>query len=220
MNELIFFLHALLLIGAILGAARMGKEALIALIALCVVLANLFVVKQILLFGLEVTCADLYAVGGMVALNLLREFHGVEIARRVIWISFGGALLFTCMALAQLLYLPSESDWAHPSFATILTPVPRLMAASLGVYFVVQRFDLWLFGQLKARLPDRSIASRTFIATSISQLVDTALFTFVALSGLLSSLLSIIVVSYLIKLATLVIMTPLTLFAKRWVVAR
>jgi len=213
MNEAIFLLHTLLLLGAIFGAQRLGKEALVTLIALCVVMANLFVLKQIVLFHLQVTCADLYAVGGMIALNLLREFHGPKIARQVIWISFGAAMLFTLFSLVQIVYKPSSGDWAHTSFVTLLTPVPRLMAASLGVYFIVQRLDLWLFERLKKSLP---LGVRTAVCVSISQLIDTVLFSFLALAGLVESIFSIIVVSYAIKLVALALMTPLTLLAKRW----
>lgn len=216
MNEMIFLFHALILVGATLGALRFGREGLIALITLCILLANLFVLKQIVLFRLQVTCSDLYAVGAMIALNLFQEFYGPKAASRAIWISSGAALLFTAMSVAHLLYLPGPDDWTHPSFTTLLAPMPRLAISSLAILILVQRLDLWLFGQLKKGLPNSSMALRSGISTALSQATDTALFTLIALAGVASSLLSIMLFSYLIKLITLALLTPITLLAKRW----
>ena len=63
MNELIFLFHILLVLSFVLGALRLGKNALLSLLALQAILANLFVVKQISLFGFAVTCSDVFAIG-------------------------------------------------------------------------------------------------------------------------------------------------------------
>ena len=81
MNELIFFAHVLISVALMLGALRFGRVVLVAAICLQEVLANLFVLKQVTLFGLEVTCSDAYAIGSIIGLNLLQEFYGKERAR-------------------------------------------------------------------------------------------------------------------------------------------
>ena len=76
MNEFVFFLHIFVVATFALGACRLGKEMLVAWIGLQAVLANLFVLKQMKLFWLDVTCSDVYAVGAFLSLNLLQEYYG------------------------------------------------------------------------------------------------------------------------------------------------
>lgn len=215
MNEAVFFTHALVVLLFSLGALRMGKGALIAFVALQAVMANLFVLKQMNLFGLDVTCGDLYAVGAMLALNFVREYCGQKEAQRAIWISFGGALLFTVMARLHLLYLPSGGDWAHPAFVELLQPMPRLMAASLISYFVSQQVDLRLFNWLKAHYPTLPFLVRAGLSLTLSQLLDTLLFSFIGLFGMVSSIGSIMILSYLIKLIAIAALIPVTAVSKR-----
>jgi uncharacterized integral membrane protein (TIGR00697 family) len=56
--------------------------------ALLAVIANLFVLKQTVLFGLHVTCSDVYVIGSMLSLNLLQEHYGQREGQRAIWITF------------------------------------------------------------------------------------------------------------------------------------
>ena len=72
MNETIFFLHIFSALLFLALAIRLGKMALGVYVALSGVLANLFVVKQIELFGLHATASDVFAVGGILGLNLLQ----------------------------------------------------------------------------------------------------------------------------------------------------
>jgi queuosine precursor transporter len=218
-NEAIFFTHAFIVLLFALGALRLGRGALISFIALQAVMANLFVLKQISLFGIEVTCGDLYAVGAMLALNFVREYHGQKEAQRAIWISFGGALLFTIMSQVHLLYLPSENDWAHPSYINLLRPMPRLMGASLFSYLISQQVDLRLFGWLKKSFPYLPLMVRAGSSLVLSQLLDTLLFSFVGLWGMVSSVWGIVVVSYLIKLITIAALIPVTVVSKKVVKA-
>ncbi len=80
MNESLFLLHLVLVAGFSLVSLRMGAFALTTLIALFATFANLFVVKQMTLFGMQVTCSDVFAVGSLLAINLLQEFYGKKAA--------------------------------------------------------------------------------------------------------------------------------------------
>ena len=92
MNELIFIGYIVIVSVASLIAARFGKEALIALISVEALLLNIFVLKQITLFGLTATAADALAVGSSLALNLFQEQYDKKTAQKAIWISFFCAL--------------------------------------------------------------------------------------------------------------------------------
>lgn len=208
MNELLFFSHTFLVIAFVLWAARLGKSSLIALIALQGVLANLFVVKQMSLFGFSVTCSDVFSVGAIFALNLLQEYYGRDSARLALKISLLSLLFFSCMSQLHLLYLPLGSD----PFLPVLSSTPRIVMASIGVFYLVQQIDLRLFGLLKGPL-----ALRMAISLLATQFLDTALFSFFGLYGLVESLFDIILVSYLIKCLIIAASSTLVALAKRWV---
>ncbi|MFI5334373.1 MAG: queuosine precursor transporter [Chlamydiales bacterium] len=215
MNELLFSFHIFLVLGFAWGALKLGREALISWIALQAILANLFVIKQIELFGLGVTCSDVYAIGSMLGLNLLQEYFGKESATRATWISFFLMIFFAIMSGAHLLYLPSARDTSHPSFLAVLSQTPRLLLASLCTFFVVQRVDVHLFHLFQKLLPHSSLALRTGITLTLSQLLDTALFSFLGLYGIVSSVGTLLLFSFLIKLLIIFALLPALLFFKR-----
>jgi uncharacterized integral membrane protein (TIGR00697 family) len=215
MNELIFLFHTFSVIGLSIYLSSRGIHFLMGWIGLLAVMANLFVIKQTELFGLTVTCSDVYAVGGMVALNLLQEFHGRSWGKSAIDLSFTFLLAFGLMSQFHLFYYPSIFDQTHQSFNLILSSTPRLFAASITSFWVVQRIDLALFQIFKQRYPDLSLSIRSGISISISQIVDTVLFTFLGLYGLAADLGSIILVALAIKLLVIITASPILTLAKR-----
>jgi len=213
MNILIFFLHIGVVMAVVLGAVRLGKEALVAMVALLAVIANLFVLKQVNLFGLAVTSSDVYIIGSMLGLNLLQEFWGREIVQKAIWISFFGLLLFGVMSQFQLFYLPNAFDETHGAFAQLLSVQPRLLVASLTAYLVSQQLDMRLFGWLKkGGLP---LAVRSGITLVTCQVIDTLLFGVLGLYGIVGSLVSIMAVAFTVKVTIIICMTPFTEWTKR-----
>ena len=213
-NELIFIFHAMLVMVATLTAKRIGQQALVVLIALFAVIANLFVLKQITLFGLNATASDVYIVGASLSLNLLQEYYGRSEVRRAIWISFFAAIVYTIMSQIHILYAPSLFDVSSEHFRFILRPMPRLIIASLFSYLVAEFTNYKMFSLLKNHLIIIPFSIRSLLATGISQLVDTLLFSFLGLYGIISSLWSVIIISYSIKLLAIFLSAPFLFLAK------
>jgi hypothetical protein len=214
MNELLFFAHVLFAVGFIFVALRLGSAALTTLIALQTVFANLFVVKQMVFFGLEVTCSDVYAIGGIFTLNVLQEFFGKEAAKKAIWISFLASVFFVAMAQIHLLYVASPFDQTHNAFAQIFSSTPRIVFASMGVYWLVQQFDYRFFGWLQTKFT--AFPFRLGLSLMISQTLDTVLFSFFGLYGIVSSLTGILFVSLLTKWIAISCSVPFSAFLKKF----
>lgn len=210
MNEWIFFLQILILIFFILGSSRLGKGAMIAVSCLLSIMANLFVLKQANLFGLEVTCADAYAVGAIVSLNLFQDQYGKEQANKLIWTNFLCMILFALMSQLNLLFIPSTSDWSHGSFQALFLVSPRILLASLFSYFVTQKLDIEIFAKLRNFFNKKYFIYSLFISIFFSQLIDTCLFSFLGLYGIVSSLSEIIIFSMAIKLLVILIMSVIS----------
>jgi len=212
-NELFFVSHIFLVVAFALLALRYGKSSLIAFIALQAVLANLFVVKQMSLFGFAVTCSDVFAIGGILALNLLQEYFGKEAAQQAVRISFLSLIFFACMSQLHLFYAPTPADQTHSAFQAIFASTPRIVIASMTVFYLVQKIDIRLFGYLKLFID--KLPLRIGLSLLISQFLDTVLFSFLALYGLVESLFDIIFVSFFIKCLIIATSSPLVAFSKR-----
>lgn len=217
MNEIVFIAHSLIIGAFTLTALRMGKYALVAMVALQAVLANLFVLKQHELFGLNATCADAYTIGAVVGLNLLQEYYGKRITQTAIWLSFGALVFYTVMSQFHLMYQPSSADFAHGHYAALLGLMPRIIIASFTSYFIVQQLDYYIFGALKQFFNGKYLVWRYYASICFCQLIDTILFSFLGLYGILDNIGEIIIFSYLIKLAAILIATPVMLLSKKMV---
>ncbi|MBI2775230.1 queuosine precursor transporter [Candidatus Dependentiae bacterium] len=207
-NELIFIIHSLIISVSTLCALRIGRDALIALVATLSIIANLFVTKQIALGGFIVTAADAYTIGAVLSLNMLQEYFGSKTAIRAIWISFFMMFVAAIAGHIQLWYLPAFCDSMHPHFQALLCNSPRIIAASLIAYLVSQHLDRALFAWLSQRLSGNLMIARFCSSTISAQLVDTLLFTFLGLYGIVESVWDIVLISYFIKLCAVILTIP------------
>ncbi len=214
MNEYIFIVQAIFLSVSLLIALRLGKEALIAFVAAQTIFANLFVLKQICLCSFDATASDAYAIGGLLGLNLLQEYYDRKTTNLAIWISFFIATIFAIVSQLHLLYAPIAGDITQQAYCTILSAAPRIVGASLITYLIVQYFDATLYGYLKQNMHSRFYIMRNYISVSLSQLLDTVLFSFLGLYGLVENVWHIIVVSYVIKLAIVGLATPFLMLSR------
>ena len=210
LNEWIFAAHIALMVGSTLVALRLGRTALVAMVTLQAVMANLFVVKQMTLFGFQVTCSDVYAIGCMLSLNLLQEYYGSKEALKAARLSLFCMLFFAGMAKVHLAYAPNAYDASQAAFQTIFASSWRLFLASIATYFTVQMLDLSLFGWLRRKLQGKIFGIRLISSLGFSQIVDTCLFSFLGLYGLVPSMMDIILVSLFVKWCAIVALIPFT----------
>lgn len=214
MNEFIFLAETCLIVGFSLGALKLGKEALVAWVAIQALIANLFVLKQIDLFGLEVTASDAFAIGSLLGLNFLQEFFGQQEAKKTTWICFFFMTFFALVSQLHLLFQPSTHDASHSAFVTLLSPSLRLLIASMAVFFIVQQIDIRFFSFLKKKLPGTPFAFRVAISLILAQALDTILFSFAGLYGIVASMFDIIVMSLIIKCIVIFCLTTGIKWAK------
>lgn len=215
MNELTFFIHVAAMISFIILALRIGKEGLISAIVVQVILGNLFVTKQMSLFGLDVTCSEVYTVGALFSLNLLQTYFGKKVANKTLGIVFLLLFFVIIMSQFQLRYLPSKYDSMHGAFSTILGHTPRIMISSFFCALAMQKLDLEVFGFLKKRFTKLPFFIPFACASLITQFLDTVLFSLIALYGIVHSMKDIILMSYLVKVAVIFSIAPFTLLVKR-----
>jgi uncharacterized integral membrane protein (TIGR00697 family) len=214
LNELIFITHSTAIAVSSLIALYLGSGALVAFVCACCILANLFVIKQVTLFGLAATCSDAFTIGATLGLNLLQEYFGKSMARKAIWINFFLLVFYGIVSQIHLWYSPSTLDNTQEHFVPILGLMPRIVIASFSVYFFVQMLDYALYGFLKRTFNDKHLVFRNYFSIALCQLIDTILFSFLGLYGIVENIIHIIIISYSIKLLSIILATPFVLFSR------
>tara|TARA_Y100000768_G_scaffold303755_1_gene237678 strand:+ start:688 stop:1362 length:675 start_codon:yes stop_codon:yes gene_type:complete len=211
-NTLLFLFGCLFTASMGLWAHRFSRDLLAGLAMLQVVLANLFVLKQIHLFGFNATASDLLSVGACFAVNLFHEGYGKVATQRLI------KAMWVCMAFTGvisqvvLFYEPSQYDFMHKHYHALLSNSPRIFLASLVVFYISQQINLRLYRWFREAFPQQSLPMANAFSLGISQIADTALFLFAALYGIASQLLELFIISYLIKAITILLFSPFSAF--------
>jgi len=213
-NELLFLTHILIITCSTIIALKISKEALVAIIAIFCILANLFVLKQINLFGLNPTASDAFSVGAILGLNLLQEYFGKNIAKKAIWTCFFALVLYAILSQIHLMYTPSIYDVSSRHYQFILQFMPRIAIASISVTLLIQHLDRIFYGFLKQKFNNNYFLLRNLISLFIIQLIDTILFTFAGLWGIVSNLWDIIIISFIVKVVTILVSVPIVALFK------
>jgi queuosine precursor transporter len=87
--------------------------------------------------------------------------------------------------------------------------MPRIILASIFAYLISQYTDTFIYGFLKNRLNNKFFILKNYGSILISQLIDTAIFSFLGLYSLVNNIWDIFIVSFFIKAISIIIIVPL-----------
>lgn len=224
MNECLLIVTLLCVYGGVLAAYRFfGKTGLYCFTVFATITANIEVLIMVNAFGMEQTLGNILFASTFLVTDILSETEGKREAGRAVTIGICTSAFFILLSQSWLLYRPSPSDWASDSFHVIFSNTPRLLFASLLVYAVSQRFDVWAYHKWWEFTTEKFGDSRKMLwlrnngSTLISQLLNTVLYTFGAFWGMYTwqVLLSICFSSYVIFVATSLLDTPFVYWARQ-----
>lgn len=221
-NELLFFAWTLVVVSVVLLAFRFGgRHALWGVIGVFIVLANIFVGKQITLFGLAATGGNSLYGAVFLATDLINEHWGRRQAQKAVWFGLAAAAFYLLATQAFLLFVPSENDFVHGPMEGLFGLAPRIVLGSLIAYVISQTHDVFSFSMWKRRTGGRHLWLRNNASTAVSQLLDTAVFTMVAFLGVFPAavLLQIVITTYVLKLLVAVVDTPFIYISHRFLPA-
>lgn len=223
-NEIILILSLVFIYSSVLLWYKLfGKTGLIAYNVMAGVAANIEVLILIEAFGMEQTLGNILFASTFLVTDILSEKYGKKAADKAVYISILSYLTFILISQSWLLYTPAAADVAQPLIKGVFSSTARLMIASIAVYAVVQKFDVWLYHKWWALTKKLSGDSQKFLwlrnngSTLISQLLNTVLFTFAAFGGAyeLPTLMSIVFSSYVIFIFTSLLDTPVIYLARK-----
>lgn len=220
MNELYWFVMLLCNFVLIMIAFRKwGKLGLYIWVPISVIVANIQVTKNVMLFGLEATLGNIVYATGFLATDILSECYGKKESAKAVAIGFFSLLTMTILMQVALFFEPASSDLSQASLAQIFGLMPRIALGSLIAYVVSNLHDIWAFDFWKRKKPGRnSLWLRNNLSTFVSQFIDTLLFTLIAFWGVYPSsvLVQIMISTYLLKWVVAVFDTPFMYLARHW----
>lgn len=219
MNEALFFITIIVNFAGVIFAYKFfGKFGIFAWIALATITANVEVLKCVDIFGMALTLGNVTYGSIFLATDILNEKYGVEEAQKSVYLGFFALLVFTIITQIDLHYISNEADFAGEAMKTLFTITPRICFASMSAYFVSNMMDVYLYKFIRNILPsDKFLWVRNNGATCLSQLFDTAMFTYIGFAGVFSKevVFQLFITTYIIKIIIALLDTPFLYLAKR-----
>ncbi|MEI8174774.1 MAG: queuosine precursor transporter [bacterium] len=144
--------------------------------------------------------------------DILTEVYGYKKSRNVIWLGFFMTLMMSLVFIV-VGKLPPASDWLNQdAYDKILGLTPRIVGASLVAYFFGEFSNSFILAKMKIWTKGKMLWARTIGSTIVGELVDSALFVFIAFFGILpnSLLITLIISNYFFKCEIEILFTPIT----------
>lgn len=213
-NEIVFTFYTIFLTSAALFAYKFLPQALYILIAIQSIFVNIFVVKEIKLFGFIATASDALAISIPLCLNLISEKYSKKDSKKALSLSFFSILFYFVIINLHNAYQAVPSDFSVAHFEYLAHFSFRVIFVSIFSFFISDFCDIELYNFLRQKIQNLAICS--LISISISQFLDTVIFSFFALYKLngnfnnINAIFSVILISYLVKLTSLIISTIVT----------
>lgn len=183
-----------------------------ALFAAVLIISNVASTKIASFWGLTLDGGTILFPISYIFGDILTEVYGYAGSRRVIWIGFACTLLSSAIFII-VGALPAAPGWGgQDAYMAILGLTPRIVAGSLLAYLVGEFSNSFVLAKLKIMTEGKWLWTRTIGSTVVGELLDSAIFVFVAFTGVLSGdlIVPLIISNYLFKVAVEVLFTPLT----------
>lgn len=223
-NEILIFAELIVLYSLVVVFGKLFKSTgLTVWVAIATLLANIEVLVLVYAFGMEMTLGNTLFASTFLATDIISEIYGVEKSKRAANIGILTSAVFIVITLFWNFYVPSENDIAFAHLNPLFKSAPRVILASLIAYVVVERLDIFLYHRIwkatgdEGEKKDKYLWLRNNGATLISQLVNSILYSVLAFAGMYETktLVSIIISSFVIFIATSLLDTPFVYLARR-----
>lgn len=145
--------------------------------------------------------------------DIVTEVYGYRKMRSLLYVGIT-TLLLTMLTFWIVQQLPAASDWHNQAaYDATLGVVWRIVFASCAAIFVGELMNSYLLAYLKIKTNGKQLWYRLVGSSAVGSLVDTALFSLLAFAGTMSgdAMLSLIATVFGIKMATEIILSPLTM---------
>jgi hypothetical protein len=147
--------------------------------------------------------------------DILTEVYGYGRDRRVVWAGFGALVFASIMAWVVIRLPPAGSDFMkmyQPSLEAVFGNSWRIALGSMIAFWAGSFSNSYVLAKMKIWTAGRWLWTRTIGSTLVGELVDSALFYFIAFYGIWATgdVVKIAIAQYVLKTGWEVVMTPVT----------
>lgn len=192
-----------------------GEKAVNAWLTVLAISLNLMILKQVSMFGLDVTTCKALGVCYILGLNLMQEYYGKSAAKTHVLIAALCTFGFVILQQLHMIYVPNSFDQTQEHYSAIFTAMPLITSVSFITFIFIQLLDIRFFAWLQKKIGSKRFTTRVFISLMMSQTVDTLVF-----YGLLSffediwgNVWHVIFFTLVIKFFIIFLITPYTMCA-------
>ena len=186
-------------------------DSFITLFVVVLLISNIVASKFFALGPLRISVAQILFPITYIFGDIFTEVYGYGASRRAIWLGFFASFILVVISFIAVKIPPAPEYTNQQAFATIFSPVGRIVLASLLAYWCGEFANSFTLAKMKLLTKGRYLWTRTIGSTVMGQAVDTTVVMFVVFyKEPLDVILRLIVSGYLIKVAYETLMTPVT----------
>lgn len=192
------------------------KEGLFVWVSIATITANILVCKSVDILGYTTSLGNVLFASNFLATDIMSEKYGFKESKKVITLSVFSQIIFLIMMQLALVYKPSNVDLVNESMKNLFSINIRVGISSIIMYYVSNRFDIYLFEKIKSKFPNK-LWLRNNVSTIVSNCLENYLFTFMAFAGIydFKTIISIATFSSILEIIIALLDTPFVYMAKK-----
>jgi len=168
--------------------------------------------KIIEIFGFPATASTLLFPVVYIISDIMTEVYGYAVARRMLWYTILASFM-AGIAYQLAVYMPAAQGFDNgDAYKVVLGSVPRIMIVGWFAVFCGDIVNNYILAKMKIWTKGRHLWLRTISSTFLGQIVNSLLFYFAALFGVipLELLINAMIFSIVAKTLIEIAMTPVT----------
>jgi len=183
-----------------------------------ITVTNLISSKIMTLFGLTFSAGALAYALTFPMTDVISEIWGKKKAYTVIWAGFLSSVVMIILVYIAIHSSPAFFWQNQKSYENTLGLVGRIALGSMVAYLISQHHDVWAFDFWKRKAKSKHLWFRNNASTTVSQLIDSVIFIFIAFYGILpnSALIPTILGQFIIKMGIAFLDTPIVYLLVKW----
>ena len=193
------------------------KEGLYVWVSIATILANLTVCKMIDVFNFTTSLGNVIFASTFLATDIISEKYSAKEARKAVYLSMFAGITFIIITQLTLLFTPSSEDVVQGAMKTLFAINLRTSIASMGMFFIANMLDIYIYNKLKEKLP-KKLWLRNNVATITCNCIENYFFNTLAFIGIFSLpvIISIATTTTIIEIVIAVCDTPFIYLSKYW----
>ena len=216
MNILLGFINILVTFSLVVLIEKLfKKEGLYVWVSIATILANLTVCKMIDVFNFTTSLGNVIFASTFLATDIISEKYSAKEARKAVYLSIFAGITFIIITQLTLLFTPSSDDVVQGAMKTLFAINLRTSIASMGMFFIANMLDIYIYNKLKEKLP-KKLWLRNNVATITCNCIENYFFNTLAFIGIFSIpvIISIATTTTIIEIVIAVCDTPFLYLSK------